>query len=291
VCIFRHPREKRRIENGYDPVMSLLATRMKALHPHLERLYLRWNRPEYVSPDPLQFLREYPDPSDREIVGLVASSLAFGNVKQIIRSIELVLAQMPQPSRWLSAASPRTIRSSFQGFRHRYVTGHELATMLIGAKRIREKHGSLGACLGHYVNADDVDVCNALGKFVVTLNGAGTKNYLVPEPLRGSACKRLHLYLRWMVRADAVDPGGWNLVSPRLLLMPVDTHIHRIATQLGITERRAADIRTAREITAAFRLIAPHDPVRYDFALTRLGIRADTLDETFLVECSSPFQP
>ena len=95
---------------------------------------------------------------------------------------------------------------------------------------------------------------------------------LVPHPAKGSACKRLHLYLRWMVRRDAVDPGGWNGVPTAKLIVPLDTHMHRIGLGLGLTARRQADMRTALEVTRGFARHAPHDPVRYDFALTRLPI-------------------
>jgi len=107
------------------------------------------------------------------------------------------------------------------------------------------------------------------------------RSYLLPDPRLGSACKRLNLYLRWMVRRDAVDPGGWN-VPPAKLVVPLDTHMHALGRALGLTDRRSADLRTALEITAAFRAIAPDDPVRYDFALTRLGMRGGERREAFL---------
>jgi uncharacterized protein (TIGR02757 family) len=259
---------------------------MHALKPRLEELYERWNRPEFVSPDPLEAVRVFDDSHDREVAGLVASSLAFGNVKQILASIDTVLRAMPRPAAWLDGATPRSIRSAFNGFRHRYSTGAELSAMLIGAKRARELHGSLGAAFAACAAADDVDISAGLERFVALLNRDGQANYLLPDPGRGSACKRLHLYLRWMVRGDAVDLGCWSGVAPAKLLVPVDTHMHRIATGIGLTQRKSADLRTSREITAAFRAIAPEDPVRYDFALTRLGIRKDTIDEPFLAECS-----
>ena len=105
---------------------------------------------------------------------------------------------------------------------------------------------------------------------------------LLPSPSAGSACKRLNLFLRWMVRQDNVDPGGWDSVSPAKLIIPLDTHMHRIGRRLGLTPRRQADLRTAIEITEGFRGICPSDPVRYDFALTRLGIRRDEGVEDFL---------
>jgi len=98
---------------------------------------------------------------------------------------------------------------------------------------------------------------------------------LIPCPQKKSACKRLHLYLRWMVREDAVDPGGWNRIPASKLLVPVDIHMHRIARMLNLTCRSQADIKTAMEITRGFCKWAPDDPVKFDFALTRFGIRSD----------------
>lgn len=259
---------------------------MHALKPALDALYETWNRPEFISPDPLQTMRRFSNPDDREIAGLIASSLAFGNVKQILASIANVLDAMPRPAKWLDEATPRRIESTFKSFRHRYSTGAELTSMLLGAKTIRARHGNLGNAFARCIADTDEDVLPGLQRFIGLLNANGKANYLLPDPQRGSACKRLHLYLRWMVRNDAVDPGGWTQVSPAKLIVPVDTHMHRIAKGLGLTKRDVADLRTACEITAAFRIIAPEDPVRYDFALTRLGIRKDTTPAPFMAECS-----
>ena len=128
----------------------------------------------------------------------------------------------------------------------------------------------------------------AAGRFARTqfdMSG-GYRQCLLPSPESGSACKRLNLFLRWMVRSDAVDPGGWSGVSPAMLIVPLDTHMHRIAAKLGLTKRRAADFRAAREVTGAFRTIAPEDPVKYDFALTRLGIlRSETEEDRAGIYC------
>lgn len=259
---------------------------MRALKRHLDRLYDTWNRAEYISPDPLEAVRRFDDPCDCEVAGLVASSLAFGNVKQILASVDVAIGAMKRPAAWLDSATPRKVRSTFAGFRHRYSSGAELSAMLIGAKVVRERFGGLGAAFAACVSPDDKDSAAGLERFVALLKGNDGDNYLLPDPARGSACKRLHLYLRWMVRRDDVDLGCWPVVPAAKLLVPVDTHMHRIASRLGLTSRNAADLRTAREITAAFRMIAPEDPVRYDFALTRLGIRKDTMGEPFLAECS-----
>ncbi len=101
-------------------------------------------------------------------------------------------------------------------------------------------------------------------------------DHLAPNPRAGSACKRWNLYLRWMVRSDRVDPGGWSRVSPALLVVPLDTHMHRVCREIGLTSRSAANLATALEITAGFRELCPSDPARYDFALTRVSMAGNS---------------
>lgn len=243
----------------------------------LEELYELYNRRRFVHPDPLEFLYAYHDVRDREIVGLVASSLAYGRVAQILRSVRGVLDRVEPPRAFLSHNGPKRIRAALDGFRHRWTTGEDVAELLIGAKRAIEEHGSLEACFAEGMGADDETVVPALGKFVgvLTRHGQGRRNGLLPDPARGSACKRLHLFLRWMVRRDEVDPGGWNGVPSSKLVVPLDAHMHTIARGFRLTERHQANARTALDVTAAFRRLNPDDPVKYDFALTRVGIRTE----------------
>lgn len=240
----------------------------------LNRLYEQVNRPEFIYPDPLAAVLRYSDPADQEVVGLIAAALAFGNVKTILRSVGAVLTRLPRPAAQLPAAESQELLRLFGSFRHRYVRGRELADLLSGIGRVLRAHGSLGACFQACARPQETDYRLALTRFVCELRkGARLENnYLLPDPRRGSACKRLWLYLRWMVRQDAVDPGAWPGLDPARLIVPLDTHMHRICRKLGFTERKPADLRTAVEVTEAFRRICPEDPVRYDFALTRLGI-------------------
>lgn len=253
-----------------------------------DRLYDTYNRRKYVHPDPLELLYGYDDVGDREIVGLVASSLAYGRVAHILKSVSPVLDAMgPSPATFLERSSLRSLERTYAGFKHRFTTGIELARILFGAKRAIERHGSINACFAAALYDRDDTVVPALTGFVEELRNVGGfgRNSLLPSPADGSACKRLHLYLRWMVRRDAVDPGGWDGVPPSKLVVPLDTHMYRIAGYLRFTDRRQADGKTALEVTAAFRELAPDDPVRYDFALTRLGIRDDADIESFVSEC------
>lgn len=247
----------------------------------LDALYDRYNRRECAHPDPVEFLYDYEDPRDREIVGFLGASLAYGRVAMIMRSVASVLARMgdrpagTSPSAFLMNASREELSRAFAGFRHRFATGEEVAALLWGLKRLMERHGSLNACFAAHLGASDETVVPALAPFSEELRDAaeGLNGHLLPCPARGSACKRLNLFLRWMVRRDAIDPGGWVGVSPAQLVVPLDTHMHRICGALGLTARSQADLRTALEVTDALRRFAPEDPVRYDFAISHLGIR------------------
>jgi uncharacterized protein (TIGR02757 family) len=266
-------------------VSAFRAEQAQRLLPRLEELRTRYNRRCYVSPDPLEFLYRYPDAADREVVGIVASALAFGNVTQILRSIGAALEPMASPAEYLRYARRSELQKVFGLFKHRYVSGEELADTLYGVGRLLKRSGTLGACFREGLGSEDETVLPALTRFVsVVRREAGGKSYLIPSPEDGSACKRLNLFLRWMVRSDDVDPGGWDVPQAKLIV-PLDTHMHRLARALGLTQRRAADLKTALEITGAFRAMAPEDPVRYDFALTRLGIRTDTDARAFVEGC------
>lgn len=243
----------------------------------MEALYRRYNRKECIHPDPLEFVHRYDEAADREIVGLIAACLAYGRVRQILNSVAGVLERMkPSPSRFLLKSPRVDLERTFQDFRHRFTGGAELAAFLGSVRETLLEFGSLEACFLAGSRSGDATVSPALEAFAHRLHGCslnGLTGMLVPKPVRGSACKRLHLFLRWMVRKDEVDLGVWKGVDPSGLLVPLDTHMFRIARALGLTARRQPDLRAAEEITAAFRTLCPGDPVRYDFALTRLGIR------------------
>ncbi len=242
----------------------------------LEALYLRYNRRELVYPDPLIFLYDYPDPRDREVVGLISSCLAYGRVQQILKNVSWVLERLSlHPAAFLEESSPGELEGLVDGFRHRFTSQEELSLLLKGIRGVLKEWGSLRQGFLSGLEDKDGDLVPGLGRFVCLLaeKGGGRPPSLLPRPERGSACKRLHLFLRWMVRRDSVDPGGWEEVGAHRLIVPLDTHMHAISLGLGLTRRRQGDIRTAREVTEAFARMSPRDPVKYDFVLTRWGIR------------------
>ncbi len=256
--------------------------RWRASFDELGALY---NREELLPTDPVMFLHRNDDPATIERTGLLAAGLAFGGVPQIQRSVEAALSlagHLEDPSR---------ITSALAGLRHRWATGADIAVLLTGARVLQAHHGSLEAVfLSHDDQGSDYtaaltglrhDLLEA-GRSATGLH-AGTP--LMPDPAAGSAAKRWHLLLRWLIRRDEVDRGIWTSGTPGRLLMPLDTHIFRISRRLGLTDRRTPGLAAAREITALLRKLDPYDPVRWDFALTRLGMLGICAVDT--PDCSS----
>lgn len=239
----------------------------------LEKLYESYNKRCFVDPDPLMFLYDYSDTQEREIVAIIASSLAYGRVVQILKSVRIVLDKMDNhPRSYLLAKNERDIINDFKEFRHRFTGPQDISAFLINIRKILKKYGSLHDC---FVSSESKqpDIIGQLELFAEKLGDGGC--YLAPLPSKGSAIKRLNLFLRWMVRKDEVDPGGWEDIGAHRLIIPLDTHMFNISKQFGFTKSNQAGLKTAIEITNSFKRINSDDPVKYDFSLTRFGIRSD----------------
>jgi len=226
--------------------------------------------------DPVDCVHRYQEPRDQEIAGLIAASLAFGNVVAARRSIDRVLTALgPDPAEIVESASEAELRRRLRGFVHRIYRGEHLSAMLSQAGGLLRERETLGEAFVGFHRASDGDFREGLARFADALRGntrSRSLRHLVSDPRAGSACKRLLLYARWMVRpADGVDLGLWS-IAPSELVIPVDTHIHRISHNLGLTNRRTASWAAAEEITAALRKFDPEDPVKYDFALCHFGV-------------------
>ena len=248
-----------------------------------EKIYADYNKRVYVSPDPLQFLYDYEKIRDREVVGLIASSLAYGRVAQILKSVGRVLDCLGDaPAEFLKKVERKDLEEKLEGFVHRFTDSSDMVDFLCCIGNVLNTYGSVeNLFLSHYKG----ETWQAMRGFTTSFLDCGGRGatFMMPDPAKGSACKRLALYLRWMVRSDDVDPGGWNKIDPGALLIPLDTHMFNICTTLGLCSRKSADGRSAIEITEAFKRVCPEDPVRYDFALTRFGIRNDMTLEELLI--------
>ena len=246
------------------------------LHQRLENLHHSLHRTEFLHPDPLETVLRFDTPQDQEIIGLVAATLAYGRASQILISIDRVLNVMtPSPSAFLRDATPANLAHALKGFRHRWTSEDDIINLLLGIKRAIESCGSLENAFANGLNESDQTTLPALEQWASRLTMNSSKNSLISNPSGGSACKRLHLYLRWMVRRDAIDPGPWTTINPAQLIIPLDTHMYRFARKHRMTRRKTPDGKAALRITQAFRKMEPEDPLKYDFVLTRLGIHPD----------------
>ena len=245
------------------------------LKSFLDGLYYTYQRKELINPDPLYFLRNYEKIQDVEIAGLIASSLAYGKVAIIMKHVEFVLSFLGKnPEKFLlENKNPEIIPSNFK---HRFTTHNDINNLLANITLALKKYNSIENLLREYLTQTNNNLLESLNLFADFLNQNKIPGSfsLITAPRDGSACKRLFLFLKWLVRHDDVDPGGWNVISPSEILVPVDTHMHNIALKLGFTKRKNADLKSAIEITDSFKKICPEDPAKYDFVLTRFGIRA-----------------
>ncbi|MFP4430067.1 MAG: TIGR02757 family protein [Spirochaetaceae bacterium] len=233
----------------------------------------RYHNRAFLSPDPLEVVWTYSDSGDREIAALVCSSLALGRVNAILEACRRVLGAFPNLRRDLAELSRREISLRLGNVVYRFFGNTELTNFLAGIGRVVGWYGSLEACFAGGVQPGATVWAPAAG-FSGELAAAaeGRLSILLPMVEKGGASKRLNLFLRWMVRSDQIDPGGWSCLRPRDLAVPVDTHLLKAARLLGMTTRKTADRKASEEITAWLRSLRPGDPTAFDFSLTRYGI-------------------
>jgi len=239
----------------------------------------------YLDTDPVGLVHRYSSPKDREVAGFIVSALAYGGAVQIKKSAERVLSPTgSSPADFARKLTKGRSLEIFKNFKHRWTDGCDIAYLFWIIGRIIEKNGSIGKFVESLDNPKDKTIAGVMTKlsewirvrysdeFCHNSKRSGI-SYLVPSPADGSACKRLAMYFRWMVRGDdGVDFKLWNFITPSRLVVPVDRHIARMGRLLGLTKRRSVDWKMALEITDSLRRLDPHDPVRYDFALVRPGI-------------------
>ncbi len=265
-----------------------LPSRDPAIAKFLAAIHRDCNRVGRLDRDPLALLGPFREVADREVAGFVAATLAFGQVDLIMRAVTKALAPLgTRPASALASMSEVEIGKAWAGFQYRFCFPSDMVGLMLAIKRARADSGSLEACFAEGDQGGET-IVEALGAFSRRINelgrrrGKGIRRGLVPEPSRGSACKRLFLYLRWMVRRDDIDPGGWTSISPSRLVIPIDIHMARVCqARLGFIPTQAPTLSNALRATACFRLYSPEDPVKYDFALTRPGIDPAPGDEAW----------
>ena len=251
----------------------------------LENLYRTFDHVDSTS-DPVHIVRRYPGREDREVVGFCAAALAFGRVASVLQSVESLLHVMgPHPARFVRAFEPVRHSRRIEPLVHRWIRGRDLVALLLILQRMLRESGSIEeffvagddpaapdvgpALVSFSTRALQTDLREAYGSRVPRRPGVC---YFFPSPAAGSACKRLNLFLRWMVRRDEIDMGVWTRVSPARLIVPLDTHVIRLGRCLRLTRYVSPGWKMAAEITASLRALDPLDPVRYDFSLCHVGM-------------------
>jgi uncharacterized protein (TIGR02757 family) len=265
----------------------------------LERLYREFDWAARTEADAIRYPLRYPDPRDREIAALLAACLAYGRVDLFGPQVEWALGRMgSSPYRFVRDFTPSRDAAVFDGFVYRFNRSRDLVAFCLAARRLLEAHGSLGAFFASGFSPQDETVAPALERFVsgfldgdlraVFPRGRLSYGYrhFFPRPSTGGACKRLLLFLRWMVRREAPDFGLWAAIPPSALVMPVDTHVEHMARAVGLTRRRSRNWRMAQEITGRLRLLDPQDPVKYDFALCHKRMSGDCRGRRDAVICA-----
>lgn len=264
---------------------GLTSPAAERLRPVLEGFLQKYSHPARIAFDPIELPHRYTDPRDIEVSALLSACLAYGRVDLFKPKLEQLLAGMGRsPARFVAELDVAGARELLRGFVYRFNVGADLAVLLLGAGKALREHGSLEALFASHLEREGL-LHAALSGFASSLRevpmgevrrALGRErglDHLLPSPLGAGAAKRLNLYLRWMVRGpDEVDFGIWKQVSPSQLMIPLDTHIHRISRHLGLTRRNDLSWRTAEEITASLRRMDPADPVKYDFALCHYGM-------------------
>lgn len=231
------------------------------------------------SKDPVWILHRFEDEKDIETLGLITAAYAYGSVDQINSFIDKLLFKTGSKLyEFTTNFSKRKDKKYLADLSYRFNTAEDLLSLFANLNAVLIEYGSLkNLFLSHY-NSAERNIIEALKGFSSKLNQLKTKDkrgyyhYLVSNPKYGSACKRMNLFLRWMVRKDEIDFGLWNEISTSALIMPVDTHIGRISKELGLVNRKTIDLNFAIELTRRLRQFDPVDPVKYDFALCHYGI-------------------
>ncbi len=241
----------------------------------LEQIYTLYHKPKYIKPDPLQFLYDYQKKEELEIVGLIAASFAIGRVDKIIEVVDYILRSFDNLYEEICETELETFKKKYKGFKYRFYDGDCLSYFLYSIGKVIKEFGSIEKCLKKGYNTSN-NFLEAQSFLVENLEKNGVKNCgnLVANPKKGSACKRLNLYLRWMIRDDNIDLGVWNFDKSKLI-MPIDTHIFQLSKILGLSSRNSANLKTAEEITNNLKKIDASDPTRFDFSLSRLGIHPE----------------
>jgi uncharacterized protein (TIGR02757 family) len=249
----------------------------KDLKEYLDKLYFEFKN-KYSSKDPVWVLHKLKEEKDIEITGLITSCYAYGQVDQINYFISKFLKNIDfKVYEFTSNFSQQKDKKFLKDLYYRFNSEHDLCLLIMNIKKAINDFGSLqNLFLQKYVSSQK-NILPSLSYFALSLNQFTNQNsyhkYLIPMPENKSACKRLNLYLRWMVRKDEIDLGIWNKVEKAKLIMPVDTHVYRVSRKLKLVSRKSCDMKFALSLTQSLKRFDESDPVKYDFAICHIDMK------------------
>ena len=262
-----------------------MSVQSQNLKPVLDQFYLDFDFAGTAARDPIEFPRSYLQPEDKEISGFIASAFAYGNVNLFKPVVRTLLSKMGEsPNAFIRQFNIKRQRKLFAGIKYRFNENDDIIALFLILHEILKKADSLEEVFRQHYLISDENIGNALAGLIDAMTEIDTTPVygdnvkpagllqFIPSPRKGSACKRMNLYLRWMIRDKDIDFGIWNGIPKNKLIMPLDTHIARISKCLGITGRKAQDWKMAVEITDALKKLDPEAPLKYDFALCHQGI-------------------
>ena len=248
------------------------------LKSFLEEAVVRYNSPSFIESGPISVPHRYARLQDQEIMGFWAATLAWGQRGTIIKNA-LRLAELMDNSPYdFILHHQEEDRARFMDFKHRTFQSTDTLWFLEYLQQYYRSHESLETAFSRHLRPGDATIENALrgfhDDFFIHPDAPSRTRKHVATPARGSTCKRLNMFLRWMVRKDSagVDFGVWNDIAPDQLLIPLDVHVERVARRLGLLQRQQSDWQAVLELTANLRMYDPADPVKYDFALFGIGV-------------------
>ncbi len=255
---------------------------MGSLKYLLDAFYREYNFREKIQDDPIKFPKKYHRPEDIEVVAYISSSFAYGRVDLFNSVIQWILKKIgSSPADFLYGFNIKKRASDFAGVKYRFNQDRDIIGLLYIIHVLLNQYGSIKNAFLHFFHDEIYDSLSRFIEHIVNINTSpvyGTDIrpsgflHFFPLPQKGSACKRMHMFLRWMVRDSDIDFGLWREIPKNRLIIPLDTHISRIGRCLGFTKRKTNDWKTASEITEALKKLDPEDPLKYDFALCHHGI-------------------
>lgn len=255
--------------------MDIVAMNRNELKDFLDQKALQYNHPQFIASDPIQIPHRFSRKEDIEIAGFLAATIAWGNRKSIIKSANNMMKELEDaPFDFINNASNQEIEA-LEGIVHRTFNPIDFRFFVKGLKHLYKNYNGLEGIFNEFHNESSLHggIHRLKQVFFEIPHPKRTQKHLA-DPYKGSAAKRIHMFLRWMVRNDqnGVDFGLWKRLQPAQLSCPLDVHTGNVARSLGLLKRKQNDHKAVVELDNALRKMDPTDPVKYDFALFGLGV-------------------